>query len=465
MSVTTSSADQSVDSFADDALGRHDAVGLLEAIENRELHPDEIRDAALARARATHSELNAVVDWVPEPVGNDGPLAGIPIFLKDNEDLTGLPTRHGSAATSARSAATTSPFAEALQNVGFTILGKSSLPEFGLTATTEPLATGPTRNPRNTDYSAGGSSGGSAALVAAGVVPVAHANDGGGSIRIPAACCGLVGLKPSRGRLIAPIEMDRLPVSIVAQGVVTRSVRDTALFIHQIEHAPSARTLAPIGHIQAPNKQRLRIAVVTDGMAGIGVDPDVRRSVLETASTCEELGHEVEVVPFPFSEQFGRDFLRYWAALAFSIDRGGRLLFGDDFGSDELEPFTKGLAGLFGQVALKTPGTIRRLRSFEQRYAQTYRGYDAILSPVLATPPPRIGYLSPGIDAHTHLVRLLRYASFTAIHNVAGAPAISLPLGVSSDGLPIGVQIGAHIGDEATLLSLAYELEEAVGWR
>ncbi|NQU37281.1 MAG: amidase, partial [Actinobacteria bacterium] len=192
--------------FADDALGDLDTVGLLAALASGERHPAELREAAIARSRAVDGDLNAVVEWAPEPSKaswrnnqpqpDDRPLAGIPTFLKDNEDLAGCPTRYGSAATPATPAVTTSLFATQLQDLGLDIIGKSSLPEFGLTATSESLGTGPTRNPRNLDHSAGGSSGGSAALVAAGVVPIAHANDGGGSIRIPASCCGLVGLKP-----------------------------------------------------------------------------------------------------------------------------------------------------------------------------------------------------------------------------------------------------------------------------
>lgn len=454
---------RTVSSFTDDALGDLDTVGLLAALASGDRHPDELRDASLERARATQGKLNAVVDWVPEPTHGRGPFAGIPTFLKDNENLIGRPTRHGSAATPATPAADTSPFAKQLQDLGLNIIGKSALPEFGLTATSESLGTGPTRNPRNLDHSAGGSSGGSAALVAAGVVPIAHANDGGGSIRIPASCCGLVGLKPSRGRLIAPADMEQLPVSIVAQGVVTRSVRDTALFLHEIQKAPS--TLPPIGHVTGPGSRRLRIGVVLEPMAGMPLDPDVRQAVADAATTCENLGHHVDAIGFPFDEQFGRDFLRYWAALAFSIDRGGRLLFGPDFDSVQLEPFTKGLGGLFPKVALKMPTTIRRLRAFPQVYARTYRDFDVVLSPVVASPPPPIGYLSPGIDPHTHLVRLLQYANFTAVHNVAGAPSMSLPLGVSRDGLPIGVQVAAHLGQETQLLQLAYELEEAVGWK
>ena len=449
--------------YRDDALGDLDTVGLIEALASGSVSAAEVQQAALERAELAREPLNAVVGLVPEPSMGAGPFAGIPSFIKDNEDLAGLPTTHGSRATSRKPAADSSAFVSHYLQMGFTVLGKSTLPEFGLTATTEPLAFGPTRNPRNPDHSAGGSSGGSAALVAAGVVPIAHANDGGGSIRIPASCCGLVGLKPSRGRVVSRPEMEKLPIAITAQGVVTRSVRDTALFYSEIEKIRCV--MPPIGHITGPANKRLRIAVVDEAMPGLPLATDVQATVRSAARMCEELGHHVEVVPFPFSTQFGYDFLRYWAALAFSIQLGGKRIFGPEFDKTQLEPLTNGLSGLFRHVAVRMPATLLRLRRFGVEYEAQFANFDVMLSPVLAHGAPEIGYLAPDIDPNTHLVRLLRYASFTAIHNVAGAPAISLPLGATDSGLPIGVQACAPFGQEARLLELAYELEAANGWR
>ena len=226
-------------------------------------------------------------------------------------------------------AAESSEFVVQFERLGFTVLGKSTMPEFGLTATTEPLLTGPTRNPWNPAHSAGGSSGGSAALVASGVTPIAHGNDGGGSIRIPAACTGLVGLKPSRGRLVMRQGLERLPVAISTQGVLTRTVRDTILLLRRDRADPPS--LPPIGHVTRPSGRHLRIAVVTDAMGGMVVDPEVRRASSRPALACERLGHGVEPIVYPATEQFGRDFLRYWALLAFAIDHGGARLHGPGF--------------------------------------------------------------------------------------------------------------------------------------
>ncbi|MCX6433659.1 MAG: amidase [Actinobacteria bacterium] len=456
-----------ISAFGDDAMGDHDAVGLIEAMRSGNVHADELSAAALTRAHAVDERLNAIVAWAGAPISNPQPdaavFAGVPAFVKDNENLAGLPTRHGSRATPATVAASNSPFIDAFLGAGFTVLGKSSMPEFGLTASTEPLLNGPARNPWSNGHSTGGSSGGSAALVAAGVVPIAHGNDGGGSIRIPASCCGLVGLKPSRGRLPVDAGLEGLPVAIVAQGVLTRSVRDTALF-HAVAETPHA-TLPPIGHVTGPSATRLRIAFTADAMSGMPVHPDVVAVVDRTAVLCEGLGHHVERIPFPFGEQFGRDFLRYWAGLAFATEYGGRQMHGPAFDRHLLEPLTLGLSRYFRSVAVRTPASLRRLRAFGDEYARLLGSYDILLTPVLAHPAPPIGYLAPDLPFETHLRRLLRYSSFTAIQNVAGSPAISLPLGTSVDGLPIGVQAAAGVGQEAMLLGLAYELEEAAPWR
>jgi len=335
------------------------------------------------------------------------------------------------------------------------------MPDFGLTATTEPLSSGPTRNPWNLDYSVGGSSGGSAALVAAGAVPLAHANDGGGSIRIPASACGLVGLKPSCGRIVMPERMTGLPIKIAAQGVVTSTVRETAAFIAEIEKFDS--TLEPVGLVNGPGR-RLRIAIVDGGPGGIEVDPQVQAVCDAAARACEALGHSIDVIEFPYSLTFGRDFLRYWAMLAAAIELGGRSGYRGDFDRMQLEPFTLGLARQFRSVALKMPNSIHRLKRFAATAHEVYLDHDVIISPVLATRPPPIGYLAPDEDFRTHLVRLLRFASFTLIQNISGSPAISLPLGVTTDGLPIGVQFAARVGAERTLLELAFELESAQGW-
>jgi amidase len=457
--VRDSGRTPSFSTTCDDALGDHDAVSLIEALRTGAVSSAEVLTAATQRARVADARLNAVADWTPLPAPGDGPFAGVPSFIKDNEDLAGLPSRQGSRAVPPAPAQRSSAFVDQYQGLGFSLLGKSRMPEFGLTATTEPLLGGPTRNPWNPAHSSGGSSGGSAALVASGVTPIAHANDGGGSIRIPASCCGLVGLKPTRGRLVTRQGLERLPVAISTQGVLTRTVRDTALFYAEIEKVH--RALPPIGHITGPSARRLRIALLLEGMPGLPVDRQVQDAVEAAARTCERMGHHVEPIRYPFDEQFGHDFLRYWAFLAFAIEHGGRTMYGPDFDPRLLEPLTLGLSRYFRSLAATLPATLLRLRRFEHTYAQFMARYDVLLSPVLSHPAPPIGYLAADLDFPTHLIRLVRYVPFTAIQNVSGAPAMSLPLGMSQDGLPIGVHAAAACGGEATLLALAYELEES----
>lgn len=450
--------------FGDDALGSDDVVALRARLASGEVSAAELLAASRARAEVLQPRVNAVVSWAfpPHPRADpQAPLAGIPSVVKDNEALAGVPTREGSRATADRPADGDGVWAAQFLALGAVPLGKSTLPEFGLTSTTESLLTGPTRNPWRLDRSVGGSSGGSAALVAGGAIPIGHANDGGGSIRIPAACCGLVGLKPSRGRIVDLPEVDKLPVNVVTQGVVTRSVRDTALYFAAAERLHRNPALPPVGHVTHPSDRRLRIAVTTSGHPRLPTEPAVSAAVLDAARLCESLGHHVEQIDFPYGEQVGVDFLRYWSFLAYGLKRLGKRMFGKGFRADLLEPFTLELAGMFTGSAERLPAAVRRLNRFTADYEASFDRYDVLLSPVTAHEPPPIGYLGALVEPRTHLVRLLRYVSVTPLQNVAGAPGISLPLAMSAAGVPIGVHAAARVGDERTLLELALELEQA----
>jgi len=301
-------------------------------------------------------------------------------------------------------------------------------------------------------------------MVAAGVVPIAHANDGGGSIRIPAACCGLVGLKPSRGRLVDLPELRRLPVHITTQGVLTRSVRDTAHYYAAAERLHRDPALPEVGLVEGPNPDRLRIGLVLQGIRGLPIGSETLAAVKAVATLCGDLGHHVDEVAPPVGDQFGPDFLRYWTLLALVIRSSGARLFGNGFDGSRTEPFTQGLGKLCVRQADRVPGSLRRLRRLAREHESVYARYDLILSPVLGHEPPPIGHLGPDVDFRTHLVRLLRYSSFTPLQNVSGSPGISLPLGRTSAGLPLGVHFGAPFGEERRLLSIAYELEEAAPW-
>jgi amidase len=453
-----------VDAVSEDALGSDDVMEMQHRLRRRKVSARELREAARARLAAVNDDLNAVVRDLDVAPAVTGPFAGVPSVLKDNEDLTGYPTLHGSWAPADTPATSTSPWVAQYLALGFEPIAKTTLPEFGLTASTESSRYGATRNPWDTTRSVGGSSGGSAALVAAGVVPIAHANDGGGSIRIPAAACGLVGLKPSRGRMIDVPELDRLPVNLVTQGVLTRTVRDTAYYLAEAERMYRSEALPPIGMVVRPENRRLRIGLFVDAVGGIPVDPRVRDAVREAGLTLQALGHQIDEITPPVDEDFGRDFLRYWALISFFLQKAGGRLLGTDFDSSRTELLTQELSRMARQQAVRIPGSLRRLVRASREPEPVYATYDALLSPVLSTPPPLIGELGPQVPPHEHIVRLLRFASFTAWQNVTGSPAISLPLARTVDGLPIGVQVAAPLGEERRLLSLAYELEAAMPW-
>lgn len=454
-----------VTAVSDDALGTDDAVAVAGRLARREVSPEEVTAAACARAHAVDPALNAVTTWVERrcwpPSDPDAPLAGIPIVIKDNEDLVGYPTSEGSRAIPGFPLPSSTPWTAQALRMGAAPIAKTTMPEFGLTAGTESSRFGATSNPWDPTRTPGGSSGGSAALVAAGVVPIAHANDGGGSIRIPAACCGLVGLKPSRGRLIDRADRARLPVPISVQGVLTRTVRDTAWYLAQAERAYRNPDLAPVGDVRGPSSQRRRIGLRTTAMPGLTVDAEVVAVVRAVAGRCASLGHHVDEIDVGVGEQFGRDFLDYWGLLAFGLRYGGRRLFGPGFDPRLIEPLTRALSRRTWQNAPHLPAALRRLRRQAQIGEPGMDGVDVVLCPVVTHQAPPLGHFGPQTDPTTHIVRLLRWVAFTPLHNVSGCPALALPVGTLDSGLPAAVQLVAPLGQERRLLQLAFELEAA----
>lgn len=461
---------QRVHAFGDDALGDLDAVGLAEAIQAGRVSSPEVIEAAIARTEAVDPVLNGLAyaafqqaRAIASAGSANGFFSGVPTLIKDNIDVAGQPTMHGTDAWKPWHAVGNSEFTQLYLGTGLISVGKTQLSEFGFSASAEHPRLGPVRNPWNTDYSAGASSSGSAAFVAAGVVPIAHANDGGGSIRIPASCNGLVGLKPSRARLPLDPQLRRLPVGIVTNGVVTRSVRDTAVFYREAERIWRNPKLAPVGDVTGPGRQRLRIAAVTRSVQR-ECSPRVRELTLKSAGFLEELGHRVEYVdrpPVPAS--FVEDFVLYWGFLALAQVRTGRRKFGKTFERDRLDSLTLGLQRHTGRNIHRLPLAIMRLRRIRRRTAEFFGTYDAVLTPTLADETPRIGHLAP-TDYQQVIDRLIDWVSFTPLQNVTGEPAISLPLAQSADGMPVGMMLSADFGQEALLLELAYELEEARPW-
>jgi len=455
----------SIHAFRDDALGEDDAVSLLRMLRNGERSAGELTEAVIDRIERVNPSLNAMAlrcyNRARHTAPTDQGLSGLPFLVKDNTDLAGLPTGHGSAAVMPRPATNNGDYAADLLEMGLNVVGKTTLPEFGFNGSTEPAHAPPTRNPWNPGHTPGGSSGGSAALVAAGALPFAHANDGGGSIRIPAACCGLVGLKPTRGRHRITRQASQLPVNVVSEGVVSRTVRDTALFHAEMEKVFSNRKLPLIGHVEGPGDKRLRIGLMMDSINGLRTDDPTRNAVEKTARLLERNGHIVESVEPPVKASFPEDFKLYWGFLAFMAENMGRFAFGPGFMPDRLDGLSKGLSRHYRRNIHRTPGMVTRLRRTGSQARRFFRTYDALLSPVLGTPPPQLSHLSPEVPFDTLMERLNAFASFTPYFNTAGAPAISMPVARTSDELPIGVHIAAGHGRERLLLELGFELEAA----
>ncbi len=460
----------------DDALGNLDAVALREAFATQQLRPQEAVRAAIARAEGA-GILNALVvdrfdDALAEatalPTADQRSpgalLSGIPSVIKDTDAVVGLPCRYGSRAMPTEPSVVSSPFVEQFRATGVVPIGISNMPEFGLTGTTESVLYGPTRNPWDLDYSAGGSSGGSAALVAAGVVPIAHGNDGGGSLRIPAAACGLVALKPTRDRLRQRPTPKMLPVDLVVQGFLTRTVRDTALALAASEKVYCNPSLAPVGHVVAPIERALRIGWFTQSVRGTASDSVTAAETERIAALCASLGHRVEAIDNPFDGRLHDAFELLWSFLPTLLAHFGQIEFGAGFDADRLESFTRHLASRFQKQVLHAPAAFGRLRGFAADYQAQFERFDVLLTPTTAGPVPPLGYLDPELPGEVHMARIAALYPFTPPHNVAGAPAISLPLANDLAGRPLGMQFAGPAGGEAELLALALQLEQAAPW-
>jgi amidase len=461
-----------VHAFEDDALGELDAVALADAIKSGRLTRAEAVEAAIARTEAVNPTLNGLACQAFGQArakalerGSDGEFfAGVPTFVKDCVDVAGLPTMSGTDAWVPLRAAADSDCTRLYLATGLISLGKTQLPELGLGASAEHPRLGPVRNPWNTEYTAGGSSSGSGAFVAAGAVPIAHGNDGGGSIRIPASCTGLVGLKPSRGRLPLDEKTGWVPLRLLTNGVLTRSVRDTAAFYREAERIWRHPKLPPIGDVRHPGKQRLQIAVVTRS-GKRECSPKLRELTLKSADLLEGLGHRVDYVENPpVPSSFTADFRLYWALQARWQVETMQRAFGDTFDRSRLNNLTLGLDRYARRNVHRLPVAIMRLRAVRRHTAQFFGIYDAVLTPTMADETPRLGHLDPTAASQQIIERGGNWAAFTGLQNVTGEPAISLPLAESASGMPVGMMLAADVGREARLLELAFELEEARPW-
>ncbi len=471
MTTEITAASTRVHAFIADALGTLDATGVAEAIAAGTLGVAEAAAAATARIRTVDPALGAVRWWLPEggagPVEPAGPAAslyGVPSAIKENTAMAGLPTTMGSAALPATPAKRSGPVAEQFRATGVNVLASTVMPEFGLTASAEFVDRAPARNPWNTDYAVGGSSSGAAALVASGALPIAHGNDGGGSIRIPAALNGLVGLKATRGRLAGMPELRMLPVNVVCEGVLTRTVRDTARYLAAAERYRRGPGLPPIGHVRGPGRRR-RIGLITESVTEFGIADECLAPVRTLADQLAAAGHEIvdlTMADLRLDGGFVEDFLHYWGLLAglevaaSAAESRGRA------SVRALDPVTRSLvrSGVVGAPSI--PGAIARLRTVTGKYERAFveAGVDVALSPTMTRPTPRIGYLDPNLPFDEFMARTVAMVGITPLNNVSGGPAISVPCGFDGAGLPLGAQFAGPAGTEAALLELAYEVED-----
>lgn len=462
-------------------LLQHDGVGLAGLVRARQITPVELVEEVLRQAERLNPSINAVVQVLFDPevarararqaLGR-GRLAGVPVMLKNLTGYHSAKMDYGSrlyARAYARGvgpAQESSAVAGAIEAAGMIVAGITNSAEFGLIDTTEPVLHGATRNPWNPEYTAGGSSGGAAAVVAARIVTVAHGNDGAGSIRIPAAHCGVFGLKPSRGREMGSGSPTAV-LNISSELCLSSSVRDTAAFLSEIEKLDDTG-LPPVGFAQGPSSQRRRIALVVNSLLGVAPDPEVDRAVRSAAELCERLGHRVDEISLSIDGTELMDaFIGLWATATLHLEPLVVEWLGEGAkATDVLEPWTLGLMTL-----AKTRGReaciLRALAAFGKasvRMESLFRQYDVMLSPVLRQPAFPLGYRDPTQDFDTLMEHFRSDVAYTPLQNATGMPAMSVPLHWTEDGLPVGVHFSAWRGQERTLLELAYELEEARPW-
>lgn len=459
----------------------HDAIGLANLVTKREVTPAELLETALTRLDRVNGTLNAVITDLRDDARSaaeqglpNGSLSGVPFLIKDiGMMMKGVRTCAGSALfRNAAPAPVDSALVAAYRKAGLNLFGKTNTPEFGMAAVTEPVAFGPTRNPWNLSRTPGGSSGGTAAAIASGVVPASHGNDGGGSIRIPAACCGLFGFKPSRGR-VSPSPLGDVWGGFAVNHALTRSVRDSALLLDLSCQPVSGNSYwlappeTPFLKEAGRDPGKLRIGYIAGGLMPYEIEAPVAAATREAAILCEALGHHVEETKI---ETDFADVAQKANAIALSnvtvmlgleAERRGRAI-----ERHEVE----GITWLALERGRKTSGTevmqaFAALYAFNQTMARAFERYDMLLMSTLGRLPVPLGELSTAeIDEETYNAALYGFIPNTQPFNICGAPAMSVPLAMSENGLPIGIQFVAKTGNEAVLFRLAAQLEKAAPW-
>ncbi len=458
-----------------DNLALLDATAQAELVRNKEVKPIELVEAAISRIEQLDPTLNAVITPMYELARTaaaeklpEGPFPGVPFLLKDIlASYAGVRMTMGSKLLQDFVPDHDSELVARFKRAGLIIVGQTNAPEFGILPTTEPQLFGPCRNPWNTDHTTGGSSGGSAAAVAAGMVPMAHGNDGGGSIRIPASCCGVFGLKPTRARNPLGPDFGDVMSGLVAEHAITRSVRDSAALLDATAGpdvgdpywapSPERPYLQEVG----ADPGRLRIAFTTKAVTDVTVDADCVQAVEDAAKLCSELGHLVEDITLPLNaEMLFYAFSVLWSAgIGSTIKALGAT-------RDQVEPLTWALKEMSDQYgAADYVLAIQTLQSVSREIARFFQGYDVLLTPTLAEPPLPLGSFDSPPDNPMHgFYRSGTFACFTPLCNMTGQPAMSVPLFWNDDNLPVGSHFIGRFGDEATLFRLAAQLEEARPW-
>jgi len=458
----------------------HDALALAELVRKGDASPMELLDLAIARTEAINPTINAVVlkhyELAREQVRRglpEGRFHGVPFLLKDlGIALKGTVTTEGSRFFKDQKFDYSSTLVQRYQRAGLAIFGKTHSPEFGSTASSESALFGETHNPWNLAHSAGGSSGGSAAAVAAGIVPAAHASDGGGSIRIPASACGLLGLKPTRGLVpMGPTQYETRD-GLSAMHVVSRSVRDCAALL-DISQGPARGDAYAAPYRQQPFLQamsvqpkKLRIALMREPLLPLPVDTQCQEAVDATARLCESLGHDVT------QAQPKLDAMELWQTLGVVSNvlvakkvTAREQQQGRKAGNDHIEPANMRALTEGRRIdAISHSRARSTLHRASRQMGEFMANYDVILSPTLGLVPPRLGVLALDQPAEVFMREAGRASAFTSLYNMTGQPAISVPLHWSTQGLPIGVMFAGRFGDDALLLQLAAQLEEAQPW-
>jgi amidase len=457
------------------------ATELAQMVRTGEISARELVETSLERIEELNPGLNAFVEVDAERAlatadgiapGDERPFAGVPVAIKNNRPVQGLRLTYGCSLMSDYVCDYDHNITRRLKDAGFVIVGTTTLPEYGILPTSEARLFGPTRNPWDRERTPGGSSGGAAAAVTAGMVPVAHGNDGGGSVRIPAACCGLVGLKPTRGRISPAPELGDSSLGI--DGMLTRTVADTAAILDVLAGYESGdATWAPppsepfaASAVRAPG--RLRIAATTlPPIPDAVVDPMCRRAVDDAAELLRSLGHEVEEVTPPWqieglSELFGVVFSVH---ISLSIAYSG-MVAGREPTAGDMEPMSWAIYSMVKKLgAVESMAAVVQLQSHTRRLVNFLEPYDALLTPALAERPLPLGTLDTAAEEPlSTFTRSGLFTPFTPVFNASGQPGISVPLYHGEDGLPLGVQLVGRPAGEGGLLALAAQLEEAQPW-